>query len=71
MASQLAGRTGSTLGVQRPDPVLPPSYRSLKAAVAWGILIREYWRVILPGLADVRIQELAGLTPAGSAARSR
>ena len=36
-----------------------------------GIPIREYLAGILPGLADVRIQELAGLTPAAWAARSR
>jgi transposase len=34
-----------------------------------GIPIREYLADILPGLADVRIQELAVLTPAGWAAR--
>jgi hypothetical protein len=36
-----------------------------------GIPIREYLAGILPGLADVRIQELAVLTPAAWAARSR
>jgi hypothetical protein len=36
-----------------------------------GIPIREYLAGILPGLADVRIQELADLTPAAWAARSR
>lgn len=36
-----------------------------------GIPVREYLAGILPGLADVRIQELAGLTPAAWAARSR
>jgi transposase len=35
-----------------------------------GIPIREYLAGILPGLADVRIQELAYLTPAAWAARS-
>jgi transposase len=36
-----------------------------------GIPIREYLAGILPGLADVRIQELVDLTPAAWAARSR
>jgi transposase len=36
-----------------------------------GISIREYLAAILPGLADVRIQKLADLTPAAWAARSR
>jgi transposase len=36
-----------------------------------GIPIREYLAGILPGLADVRIQKLADLTPAAWAARSR
>jgi hypothetical protein len=36
-----------------------------------GIPIREYLAGILPGLADVRIQELADLTPAAWAARRR
>jgi transposase len=36
-----------------------------------GIPIREYLTAILPGLADVRIQKLADLTPAAWAARSR
>jgi transposase len=36
-----------------------------------GIPIREYLAAILPGLADVRIQKLADLTPAAWAARSR
>jgi hypothetical protein len=36
-----------------------------------GIPIREYLAAILPGLGDVRIQKLAGLTPAAWAARSR
>jgi transposase len=36
-----------------------------------GIPIREYLAGILPGLADVRIQELAVLTPAAWAVRSR
>ena len=36
-----------------------------------GIPLREYLVGILPGLADVRIQELADLTPAAWAARSR
>jgi transposase len=34
-----------------------------------GIPIREYLAAILPGLADVRIQKLADLTPAAWAAR--
>ncbi len=36
-----------------------------------GIPIREYLAAILPGLADVRIQKLADLTPAAWAARRR
>ncbi len=36
-----------------------------------GIPVREYLAAILPGLADVRIQKLADLTPAAWAARSR
>jgi len=36
-----------------------------------GIPIREYLAAILPGLADVRIQKLADLTPAAWAARSQ
>ncbi len=36
-----------------------------------GVPIREYLAAILPGLADVRIQKLADLTPAAWAARSR
>ena len=36
-----------------------------------GIPIREYLAAVLPGLADVRIQKLADLTPAAWAARSR
>lgn len=36
-----------------------------------GIPIREYLAAILPGLADVRIQKLADLTPAVWAARGR
>jgi transposase len=36
-----------------------------------GIPIREYLTAILPGLADVRIQKLADLTPAAWAARTR
>src|SRR5215831_8320913 len=36
-----------------------------------GIPIREYLAGILPGLADVRLQKLADLTPAAWAARSR
>ncbi len=36
-----------------------------------GVPIREYLAAILPGLADVRIQRLANLTPAAWAARSR
>jgi transposase len=36
-----------------------------------GLPIREYLAGILPGLADVRIQELVDLTPAAWAARSR
>ena len=36
-----------------------------------GIPIREYLAAILPGLADVRIQKLAHLTPAAWAARGR
>jgi len=35
-----------------------------------GVPIREYLAAILPGLADVRIQKLANLTPAAWAARS-
>jgi hypothetical protein len=35
------------------------------------IPIREYLAAILPGLADIRIQKLADLTPAAWAARSR
>ena len=34
-------------------------------------LIREYLAALLPGLADVRIQKLADLTPAAWAARTR
>jgi hypothetical protein len=36
-----------------------------------GIPVREYLAAILPGLADVRIQKLADLTPAAWAARTR
>jgi transposase len=36
-----------------------------------GIPIREYLAAVLPGLADVRIQKLADLTPAAWAARTR
>jgi hypothetical protein len=36
-----------------------------------GVPIREYFAAILPGLADIRIQKLADLTPAAWAARSR
>jgi transposase len=36
-----------------------------------GIPIREYLAAVLPGLADVRIQKLAELTPAAWAARRR
>jgi transposase len=36
-----------------------------------GIPVREYLAAVLPGLADVRIQKLADLTPAAWAARSR
>jgi transposase len=36
-----------------------------------GIPVREYLAATLPGLADVRIQKLADLTPAAWAARSR
>ena len=36
-----------------------------------GVPAREYLAAILPGLADVRIQKLAELTPAAWAARSR
>jgi hypothetical protein len=35
------------------------------------IPIREYLAAILPGLADVRIQKLADLTPTAWAARRR
>ncbi len=36
-----------------------------------GVPIREYLAAILPGLADVRVQKLANLTPAAWAARRR
>jgi hypothetical protein len=36
-----------------------------------GIPARKYLNAVLPGLADVRISQLAGLTPAAWAARNR
>ena len=36
-----------------------------------GISIRDYLATVLPGLADVQIQKLAGFTPAAWAARAR
>ncbi len=65
------GRTNWIIGSPTAGPRVAAILSVIESCRRLGIPIREYLAAILPGLADVRIQKLADLTPAAWAAHTR